>query len=220
MQNISGKRVAILATHGFEQSELEVPLKKLREAGATVDVVSLKSGEITGWDKKDWGRAVPVDKTLDEASPADYDALVLPGGQMNPDLLRVEQKALDFIKSFWNDSKVIGAICHAPWLLVETRRAGGPPRHLLQVDQDRRHECRRRLGGRGSRRRPGPGHQPQSERSRRPSAPSWSRKSARVATSAAPPDRRHHPREKRPLRGRFFCNRPCRISTIIGCIGS
>lgn len=119
MQSISGKRVAILSTHGFEQSELEVPLKKLREAGATVDVVSLESGEITGWDKKDWGRSVPVDKTLDEVSPADYDALVLPGGQMNPDLLRVEQKALDFVKGFWDAKKVIGAICHAPWLLVE-----------------------------------------------------------------------------------------------------
>ncbi len=119
MQNISGKRIAILSTHGFEQSELEVPLKKLREAGATVDVVSLESGEITGWDKKDWGRSVPVDKTLDEVTPADYDALVLPGGQMNPDLLRVEQKALDFVKGFWDAKKVIGAICHAPWLLVE-----------------------------------------------------------------------------------------------------
>jgi deglycase len=117
--DISGKRIAILATNGFEQSELEVPLKKLREAGATVDVVSLKPGEIKGWEKKDWGRAVPVDRTLDEAKPADYDALVLPGGQMNPDLLRVEPKAVDFVKAFWKDSKVIGAICHAPWLLVE-----------------------------------------------------------------------------------------------------
>lgn len=117
--DISGKRIAILATNGFEQSELEVPLTKLREAGATVDVVSLEAGEIKGWEKKDWGRAVPVDRTLDEAKPSDYDALVLPGGQMNPDLLRVEPKAVDFVKSFWNDSKVIGAICHAPWLLVE-----------------------------------------------------------------------------------------------------
>ena len=117
--DISGKRIAILATDGFEQSELEVPLTKLREAGATVDVVSLEAGEIKGWEKKDWGRAVPVDRTLDEAKPSDYDALVLPGGQMNPDLLRVEPKAVDFVKSFWNDSKVIGAICHAPWLLVE-----------------------------------------------------------------------------------------------------
>jgi protease I len=117
--DISGKRIAILATDGFEQSELEVPLTKLREAGATVDVVSLEAGEIKGWEKKDWGRAVPVDRTLDEAKPSDYDALVLPGGQMNPDLLRVESKAVDFVKSFWNASKVIGAICHAPWLLVE-----------------------------------------------------------------------------------------------------
>jgi len=125
MQDISGKRVAILATHGFEQSELEVPLAKLREAGATVDVVSLESGEITGWDKKDWGRAVKVDATLDEARAGDYDALVLPGGQINPDLLRVEKKALDFIKAFWDASKPIGAICHAPWLLVETGIAKG-----------------------------------------------------------------------------------------------
>ncbi len=119
MPKISGKRIAILATNGFEQSELEVPLKALRDAGATVDVVSLKSGEITGWDNKDWGRSVPVDRTLDEADPSDYDALVLPGGQMNPDLLRVEKSALAFIKGFWDDKKVIGAICHAPWLLVE-----------------------------------------------------------------------------------------------------
>lgn len=117
--DISGKRIAILATNGFEQSELEVPLKKLREAGATVDVVSPEAGEIKGWDKKDWGRAVRVDRTLDEANPSDYDALVLPGGQINPDLLRVEPKAVDFVKAFWADSKVIGAICHAPWLLVE-----------------------------------------------------------------------------------------------------
>jgi protease I len=117
--DISGKRIAILATNGFEQSELEVPLKKLRAAGAMVDVVSLEPGEIRGWDKKDWGRAVPVDRTLDEAKPSDYDALVLPGGQINPDLLRVEPKAVDFVKSFRSDGKVIGAICHAPWLLVE-----------------------------------------------------------------------------------------------------
>lgn len=117
--DISGKRIAILATNGFEQSELEVPLRKLREAGAKVDVVSLEAGEIAGWDKKDWGRAVPVDRTLDEAKPQDYDALVLPGGVINPDLLRVEPKAIDFVKAFWNDRKVVGAICHAPWLLVE-----------------------------------------------------------------------------------------------------
>ncbi len=125
MQDISGKRIAILATNGFEQSELEVPLDKLREAGAKVDVVSLEPGEIKGWEKKNWGRPVPVDRTLDEANPSDYDALVLPGGQMNPDLLRVEPKAVDFVKAFWSDSKVVGAICHAPWLLVEAGVVNG-----------------------------------------------------------------------------------------------
>ena len=125
MQDISGKRVAVLATNGFEQSELEVPIEKLRQAGATVEVVSLESGEITGWEHKDWGRAVPVDRTLDDVESRDYDALVLPGGQINPDLLRVEPKALDFIRGFWTDRKVIGAICHAPWLLVEAGVAKG-----------------------------------------------------------------------------------------------
>ena len=119
MQDISGKRVAILATNGFEQSELEVPLKTLREAGADVHVVSLKPGEIKGWDKDDWGRAVPVDKVLSDVGAGDYDALVLPGGQINPDLLRVEPAAVEFVKAFWTAKKVIAAICHAPWLLIE-----------------------------------------------------------------------------------------------------
>ncbi len=119
MQNLQGKSIAILATNGFEQSELEVPRNKLREAGAEVHVVSLESGEIKGWDKKDWGQPVPVDKTLDDARSGDYDAIVLPGGQINPDLLRVEPKAIDFVKSFWTEKKVVAAICHAPWLLVE-----------------------------------------------------------------------------------------------------
>jgi protease I len=117
--SIAGKKIAILATHGFEQSELEVPLQKLNEAGAQVQIVSLEAGEIKGWAKKDWGRPVNVDRTLDEAKASDYDALVLPGGQINPDLLRVEPKAIDFIKGFWRDNKVVGAICHAPWLLIE-----------------------------------------------------------------------------------------------------
>ena len=84
MHDLTGKKVAILATHGFEQSELEVPLQKLREAGATVDVVSPEEGEIKGWDQKDWGRTVPVDRALDEASASDYDALVLPSAQLFP----------------------------------------------------------------------------------------------------------------------------------------
>ena len=123
--DLSGKRIAILAANGFEQSELEVPRDRLIKAGATVDVVSLSSGEIKGWNKKDWGRPVKVDKTLDEAAAADYDAVVLPGGQINPDLLRVEPTALKFIRDVFDAKKVVAAICHAPWLLVETGIAKG-----------------------------------------------------------------------------------------------
>jgi protease I len=122
---LSGKRIAILATNGFEQSELEVPRDSLKEAGATVEVVSLQAGEIKGWDKEDWGRPVKVDKTLDQVSAADYDAIVLPGGQINPDLLRVEPKALQLINDIFNAKKVVAAVCHAPWLLIETGIAKG-----------------------------------------------------------------------------------------------
>ncbi|MET3220136.1 protease I [Bradyrhizobium diazoefficiens] len=123
--DLTGKKIAILATNGFEQAELEVPQKRLKQAGATVDVVSLAVGEIKGWDQEDWGRPVKVDKTLDEASAADYDAIVLPGGQINPDLLRVEPKALKFIKDIFDAKKVVAAVCHAPWLLIETGIAKG-----------------------------------------------------------------------------------------------
>jgi protease I len=122
---LSGKKIAILATNGFEQSELEVPRDALKQAGAVVDVVSLQAGEIKGWDKKDWGRPVKVDKTLDDASASDYDAIVLPGGQINPDLLRVEHKALKFIKDIFEGQKIVAAVCHAPWLLIETGIARG-----------------------------------------------------------------------------------------------
>jgi protease I len=125
MQSIQGKRIAVLATNGFEQSELEVPVQQLRAAGAEVHVVALSSEPITGWQGKDWGQAVPVDAVLTEVSAADYDALVLPGGQMNPDLLRVETDAIAFIRAFWSAGKVIGAICHAPWLLIEAGIAEG-----------------------------------------------------------------------------------------------
>jgi len=119
-RELDGKRIAILATHGFEQSELEVPRARLEAAGATVHVVSPEQGEIRGWDKKDWGRPVKVDKALGAVKADDYDAIVLPGGQINPDLLRVEKKALDLIRSFYNAGKTVAAVCHAPWLLIET----------------------------------------------------------------------------------------------------
>ncbi|GAB2963353.1 type 1 glutamine amidotransferase domain-containing protein [Hymenobacter coalescens] len=122
---LKGKHVAFLATDGFEQSELEKPLKALRDAGAQVDVVSLKSGSIRGWDQKDWGDKVKVDKTLADVKSADYDALVLPGGQMNPDILRMEPQAVQFAADFVRAGKVVGAICHGPWLLVEADAVRG-----------------------------------------------------------------------------------------------
>lgn len=125
MSKLKNRKVAILATHGFEQSELEKPLDALKAEGAHVDVIAPESGEIKGWDGDDWGRPVPVDIALEDAHPQDYDALVLPGGQINPDLLRTNDKALSFIRSVFDAKKPIGAICHAPWLLVEAGIADG-----------------------------------------------------------------------------------------------
>jgi len=125
MQHISGKKILILATNGFEQSELEVPRDRLKAAGATVDVVSPEQGQIRGWEKKDWGRVVKVDKALADASADDYDAIVLPGGQMNPDTLRQHKRALDLIRAFYDQNKIVAAVCHAPWLLIETGIAKG-----------------------------------------------------------------------------------------------
>ena len=122
---LNGKRIAILATHGFEQSELERPRDRLRKAGATVEIISLAPGEIRGWDKKDWGHPVKVDKTLEQVSAVDYDAVVLPGGQINPDLLRVEPEAPKFIREIFEAGKIVAAVCHAPWLLIEAGIAQG-----------------------------------------------------------------------------------------------
>lgn len=119
MENLNRKTVAILATNGFEESELKEPKKALEEAGATVHIVSLKNGEIKGWKDGDWSGSVKVDKTLDEVSQSDYNALMLPGGVINPDLLRKDEKAVNFVRSFFENKKPVGAICHAQWLLAE-----------------------------------------------------------------------------------------------------
>ena len=125
MHDISGKKIAILATHGFEQSELMEPKRQLAEAGAEITVIAPEAGSIRGWDGDDWGDSVSVDLTLDQAEVDDYDALVLPGGQINPDLLRVDAQALSFIRDFFETKKPLAAICHAPWLLIETGIAQG-----------------------------------------------------------------------------------------------
>jgi protease I len=122
---LNGKTVAILATNGFEQSELVEPRDALRAAGATTHIVSPESGTIKGWKKKDWGDTVEVDRTLAQADVDDYDALVIPGGQINPDLLRADDDAVRFVRAFFDAGKPIGAICHGPWLLVEAGFARG-----------------------------------------------------------------------------------------------
>ena len=124
-QQLSGKKIAILVTDGFEQVELTEPKKALEQAGATVHVVSPKDGRIKGWKFTDWGDEVPVDVALAQARPDDYDGLVLPGGQINPDKLRLEPKAVEFVKAFFQQAKPVGAICHGPWLLVEADVARG-----------------------------------------------------------------------------------------------
>ncbi|MEP9348681.1 type 1 glutamine amidotransferase domain-containing protein [Xanthobacter sp. KR7-225] len=122
---LDGKRILILATNGFEQSELEVPRERLKQARAVVEVVSPERGEINGWDKKDWGRPVKVDRPLAEAREADYDAIVVPGGQINPDLLRAEPAAVKLVKAFHDVGKTVAAVCHGPRLLVEAGIAKG-----------------------------------------------------------------------------------------------
>ena len=119
------KRIAILATDGFEQSELTGPRDLLKQAGFDVQVVSPRSGEIKGWKHDQWGDAVPVDLALDAAKADAFDALVLPGGQMNPDVLRMDEAAVAFVRAFDRAKKPIAAICHGPWLLVESGAAKG-----------------------------------------------------------------------------------------------
>jgi protease I len=117
--------VAFLATDGVEQAELLEPRKALDEAGARTELISIKAGKIKGWDMTDWGQEIPVDKTLDSVHAEDYDALVLPGGAMNPDKLRRNPEVLKFIVAFFDAGKPVGAICHAPWLLIDAGVARG-----------------------------------------------------------------------------------------------
>jgi len=116
---IKDKTNASLATDGFEESELTVPLERLREAGATVHVIAPEPGKIRGWSGGDWGSEVPVDRTIEESNPDDYDALVLPGGVMNPDKLRMRQDATSFVREFFKAGKPVSAICHGPQILID-----------------------------------------------------------------------------------------------------
>jgi protease I len=119
MTKIDQARVLIIATHGFEQAELEVPRDTLRKQGATVDIASLDGKEIRGWDMKDWGRSAQVELKIADARVEDYDALVIPGGVLNPDKLRVDDDAMRVVKAFLASGKPVAAVCHGPWLLVQ-----------------------------------------------------------------------------------------------------
>jgi protease I len=125
MPSIKEAYILVLATDGFEKSELFTPLERLRAAGATVHVAAPHDRPIRSWDGDDWGETVNVDKQLEDVSMTDYDALVLPGGQINPDLLRVNDKAMIVIRDFLKSGKPVAAICHAPWLLIEAGAAKG-----------------------------------------------------------------------------------------------
>jgi protease I len=116
---ISGIKIAILVADGFEQVEMTEPRKALEEAGAGTDLISPVEGQVRGWQHTEWGDRFDVDVNLSEADPADYDALVLPGGVMNPDKLRKDQRAVQFVKHFFDAGKPVAAICHGPWTLVE-----------------------------------------------------------------------------------------------------
>jgi protease I len=119
MASLTGKKIAFLATDGFEQAELLEPRKALDDAGATTVVIAPKGGQIKAWDMKDWGKTIKVDKALADANPNDYDALVLPGGVINPDHLRMDPAAVNFVKKFVETGRSTAAICHGPWTLLE-----------------------------------------------------------------------------------------------------
>ena len=122
---LTGKRVAILATDGVEQVELTEPRKALDEAGAKTTLVSPKSGKIKGWQHDHWGEELKVDLALESANADTFDALLLPGGVMNPDQLRMNKQAVQFVRSFFDSGKPVAAICHAPWMLVEADVVSG-----------------------------------------------------------------------------------------------
>ncbi|HEY3863544.1 MAG TPA: type 1 glutamine amidotransferase domain-containing protein [Verrucomicrobiae bacterium] len=118
-RDLKGKKIAILVANGFEEDELTSPRKALDEAGAQTKVISPEKGKVKAWKFTDWGKEIPVDIPLDAANPREFDALLLPGGVMNPDHLRRNKKALEFVRSFFQERKPVGAICHGPWTLID-----------------------------------------------------------------------------------------------------
>lgn len=125
MKDLKGKKIAILATNGFEESELFEPRKALEESGAEIHIISPEKGRIKGWNNNNWNKEIGVHKTTVEARPDDYDVLFLPGGVINPDKLRRDQNAVDFARIFMSSNKLVAAICHGPQLLIEADAVEG-----------------------------------------------------------------------------------------------
>jgi protease I len=125
MESLQGKKVAILVADGFEQVELTEPRKALEQAGAKTEIVSPAEGKVKGWNHTEWGQQLPVDVPLKQVKAENYDALLLPGGVMNPDKLRILPEAQRFVKSFFDAGKPVAAICHAPWTLIDAGVAKG-----------------------------------------------------------------------------------------------
>jgi protease I len=125
MDNLKGLKVAILIDDGFEQVEMTDTRKALDEAGANTKIVSPAGRQVRSWNFKEWGENYPVDVTLDTARPEDFDALLLPGGVINPDRLRIKPPAVAFVKAFFDQHKPVASICHGPWMVIESGNARG-----------------------------------------------------------------------------------------------
>jgi protease I len=124
-EDLEGLKIAILVENGFEQVELVEPRRALDQAGAKTSIVSPQSEHVRGWNFTDWGDDFPVDIALDQTQPQDFDALLLPGGVMNPDALRMQEPAVDFVKAFFETGKPVAVICHGPWTVIEAGAARG-----------------------------------------------------------------------------------------------
>lgn len=137
MQDLSGKNVAILVANGFEQIEMTDPREALHEAGATTDLVSIEDDEVKGWEHTEWGDTFDVEVRMDDANADEYDALLLPGGVMNPDHLRRDERVLRFVRAFFEAGKPVAAICHGPWTLIDAGVVKGrrmTSYHTIQTD--------------------------------------------------------------------------------------
>ncbi len=160
-QQLGNHKIAILVENGFEQVEMTEPKQALEQAGAKTEVISPVSGKVKGWQHDHWGDEFPVDRPVSEARAGDYDALLLPGGVMNPDKLRRNEHVMKFVREFFDAGKPVAAICHGPWTLIDAGVASGRRITSWPSLQSDLQERRRRVGGRGSGGGSRTGHQPE-----------------------------------------------------------